>query len=233
MTLQVPDLDALFRPGVRYRLPHPDGADAEAVVEVRDAGILHLATGRLVVCDPFWAPDSLAPFSVEVAPGRYPVTLSIARVDQPIDPEVPSPVLSVAAAKLTVVDQPVAGWELALLPGEDPTQPSPGGLHGFQVDNSGTGAFVDASALAELGRQSRMGPDGQDPELDRVVPALLASQVVNLLVDQEGDMNVVMFLCAMGAGTYPVWIGRTGAGQPACFVADLELLTRHSPGPMG
>ena len=34
MTLQVPDLDALFRPGVRYRLPHPDGADAEAVVEV-------------------------------------------------------------------------------------------------------------------------------------------------------------------------------------------------------
>lgn len=92
-------------------------------MEVRDAGILHLATGRLVVCDPFWAPDSLAPFSVEVAPGRYPVTLSIARVDQPIDPEVPSPVLSVAAAKLTVVDQPVAGWELALLPGEDPTQP--------------------------------------------------------------------------------------------------------------
>ena len=78
-----------------------------------------------------------------------------------------------------------------------------------------------------------MGPDGQNPELDRVVPALLARQVVDLLVDQEGDMNVVMFLCAMGAGTYPVWIGRTGAGQPACFVADLELLTRHSPGPMG
>jgi hypothetical protein len=88
----------------------------------------------------------------------------------------------------------VAGWELALLPGEDPTRPSPGGLHGFQADNSGTGAFVDASALAELDRQSRMGPDGQDPELDRVVPALLARQVVNLLVDQEGDMNVVMFL---------------------------------------
>ena len=174
-----------------------------------------------------------APLSHEIANRLADHRIERGNGRQPIDPEVPSPVLSVAAAKLTVVDQPVAGWELALLPGEDPTQPSPGGLRGFQVDNSGTGAFVDASALAELGRQSRMGPDGQDPELDRVVPALLARQVVDLLVDQEGDMNVVMFLCAMGAGTYPVWIGRTGAGQPACFVADLELLTRHSPGPMG
>lgn len=231
MTLQPPDLDALFRPGVRYRLPHPDGGDAEAMVELHDAGSLHLATGRLVACDPFWAPDSLAPFSVAVAPGRYPVTLSIARVDRPTDPDVPSPVLSVAAAKLTVVDQPVAGWELALLPDEDPTTPPPGGVHGFQVDNSGTGALVDASALAELGRQSQLGPDGQDPELDRVVPMLLARQVVNLVLDQGADLNVVMFLCAMGAGTYPVWVGRTAAGEPACFVADLELLSRHSPGP--
>jgi hypothetical protein len=42
-----------------------------------------------------------------------------------------------------------------------------------------------------------------------------------------------MFLCAMGAGTYPVWVGRTAAGEPACFIADLELLTRHSPRPIG
>jgi hypothetical protein len=83
MTLQPADLEALFGPCVRYRLPHPDGADAEAVVELRDAGSLHLATGQLVACDPFWAPDSLAPFRAAVAPGRYPVTLSIARVDRP------------------------------------------------------------------------------------------------------------------------------------------------------
>jgi hypothetical protein len=41
---------------------------------------------------------------------------------------------------------------------------------------------VDASALAELGRRSQLGPDGQDPELDRVVPALLARQVINLVL---------------------------------------------------
>jgi hypothetical protein len=233
MTLQPADLEALFRPGVRYRLPHPDGADAEAVVELREAGSLHLATGRLVACDPFWAPDSLAPFRAAVAPGRYPVTLSIARVDRPTDPAVPSPVLSVAAAKLTVVDQPVAGWEFALRADEDPATLPPAGLPGFRVDNSGAGALVDASALAELGRRSQLGPDGQDPELDRVVPALPARQVINLVLDQNADLNVVMFLCAMGAGTYPVWVGRTAAGEPACFIADLELLTRHSPGPIG
>jgi hypothetical protein len=28
-------------------------------------------------------------------------------------------------------------------------------------------------------------------------------------------MNVVMFLCAMSAGTYPVWIGRREAADEA------------------
>jgi hypothetical protein len=38
MTLQIPDPDSLFRPGVRYRLPYPDSADAEAVECATPAG---------------------------------------------------------------------------------------------------------------------------------------------------------------------------------------------------
>jgi hypothetical protein len=53
----------MFQPGNRYRLPDPAGT--VAVVEVHDAGLLHLPTGRLVACDPFWGSEvrrQVAPF---------------------------------------------------------------------------------------------------------------------------------------------------------------------------
>jgi hypothetical protein len=57
-------------------------------------------------------------------------------------------------------------------------------------------------------------------------------KVINLVVDQAADLNMIMFDCGLGAGAYPVWLGRTAAGEPACFVADLELLSQHSSGPV-
>lgn len=46
-----------------------------------------MSTGRLVAADPTWLADQ-APFTVEVAPGTYPVTLSVARWLR--DPSTPS-----------------------------------------------------------------------------------------------------------------------------------------------
>jgi hypothetical protein len=156
------------------------------VVEARNAGTVHLATGRLVACDPRWAftlDQRTAAYTVTVPPGRYPVTVSIARIDRPSDPEIQGPVLLVAAVRLTIQDEPAVNWELALLPGQDPTKPPPSGFYGFGVSR-GTGAFLDRSALAALSRLSSLGPDGQDPELDQVIPELLSTRVVNLVVDQ-------------------------------------------------
>ena len=85
-------------------------------------------------------------------PGRYPVTLSRARIGSPADPEIPAGLSLVAAARLTIRDEPVTRWELALRPGQDPARLQPGGFwgfYGFGVD-SGAGAFLDLSALAEL-----------------------------------------------------------------------------------
>jgi hypothetical protein len=233
MTLQPPAIDPMFQPGARYRLSFDD-IEEEAVVEVRDAGRLYLATGRLVVCDPFWASlleDRTAAFTVAVPPGHYQITVSFARVDRPSDPEIAGPVRRGAAARLTVRDDRVAGWEPALRPGDDLASLPPGRFHGFAVD-SGTGAFVDASAVAALGQLGEPGQEmGQEPELAEVIPELLEKGTVNLVVDQATDLNVVMFDCGMGDGTYPVWIGRTAAGDAACFVADLELLS-HGQGPI-
>ena len=125
MRPEPPDFAPMFQPGNRYRLP--DAKGTEAVVEVLDAGLLHLPTGHVVACDPFWDSairDACMPFTVTVPPGRYPVTALAARTDSP-HPDIPSPLRLGAAAKLTIRDEPVAAWELALQPGQDPTALGP------------------------------------------------------------------------------------------------------------
>lgn len=217
-----PDVDTMFRPGVRRRRTNA----TELVVEVLDAGTLHLAAGRLVAVDPFLGPDLerfAAPFTATAPPGRYQVSLSIAHRDRPGKTNTPTPVGEVAAVKLTIRDDPVVVWELALRPGQDPATLQPGEILGFDVD-SGTGSFLDASAVAALSRLSDTGPKpDQDSELDKMAPEILSKRAVNLVVDPASDLNVVIFSCGMGDGVYPTWVGRTSADELACFVADLEL----------
>jgi hypothetical protein len=74
----------MFRPGARYRWRE----GPEAVIEVADGGLLHLASGRLVACDPFWGLEverQCPPFAVTVAPGRYPVTVSTRSMARALD----------------------------------------------------------------------------------------------------------------------------------------------------
>lgn len=234
MMPEPPDFEPMFRPGVRYRAKYgEDDPGVDVVVEVRDAGRLHLPTGRLVACEPLWVSGldaTAAAFTVTVPPGRYPVTVALARFDEPADSKLP-PQRRGAAAKLTVRDEPVARWQPAVRPNHDPQALRAGDLDRFGV-NRGTGAFLDASVLATLGPLTELGPEGQDPAIDEVLLQVMEEHVVNLVVDHAKGLNVIMFDCGLGAGAYPVWLGRTAAGEPACFVADLELLSQNGSGPI-
>jgi hypothetical protein len=225
MELRPPEFEPMFRPGTRYRWRD----SPEAVIEVADAGMLYLATGRLVACDPFWGSAierECDPFTVTVAPGRYPVALSRVRWDQTLHPSVSPPVRRGAAAKLTIRDEPPVTWELALRPGEDPATLQSGEFFGFSVD-SDKGCFLDASAVPAMSRFTVTDSPG-DFKLFR---ELREDAVTNVVVDRELGLNAVLFACGMGDGIYPVWVGRTAAGDPACFIADLELLS-DSLGPI-
>jgi hypothetical protein len=227
MQLRPPDPDLVFRPGVRYRW----SSGTEAVVEVLDGGTLQLPTGQLVVVDPFLGPrlGFAVPLTVSAPPGRYGVSLSVARWDRPTNPNAPAPARRVAAAKLTIHDEPIVAWELGLQPGQDPSTLQPGQFFGFVVD-SGSGALLDASAVAALHRLSAT-VDGQDPELFKIIPELKIRHVVNLVVNPASGLNVIIFRCGMGDGRYPTWVGRTASGEPACFLVDLEVFS-HSAAPI-
>ncbi|MBA9003102.1 DUF4241 domain-containing protein [Thermomonospora cellulosilytica] len=219
--LQPPDFDPMFRVGTRYRWDDDD----PSVIDVQPVGELYLPSGRLIAQDPGWgAHPRVAPFTVTVPPGRYPVTLSISHWERSSDPDVPSPLRVVNAAKLTVRDEPAVSWELALLPGQNPAGLQDGEFFGFGVD-SGTGCFLDASALTHLDRMSYP----RHPALHDAMRNAYKLGGTDLPTD-DPDLNIIVFSCGMGDGAYPTWIGRTATGDIACFISDLELL-HHSLGP--
>jgi hypothetical protein len=213
--LQPAHLDLLFRPGTRLEVSTSEaieGIGGTVVVEVPQLGTLRLPSGALVACDPTYLQpiepgatkiytdqQSRDPFTVTVPPGDYPVVLSRfrwLRGSGPLE----------AAVKVWVSDGPVDQWEMALRAGEDPRTLRDGGFFGFGVDR-GTGCFFDAAAASALSSQTAEFVLG--PERSRE------------LTDDASGANLIAFHSGWGDGSYPVWIGRTAAGDVACFVADM------------
>jgi hypothetical protein len=199
--------DLLFEPGTSYDIER----FGPATVEVVAAGRLRMPTGRLVAADPGWLQSSIddsgtQAFTAQVAPGEYPVSLSAIRFNAN-----PGHV-RVAAAKLTVRTGPVASWEPALCPGQDPRSLEEKEFFGFGVD-SGTGCFVDAAALAAIGRLS-------DDVVESLFPGIGGSRMAEL----GPEANLITFSSGFGDGAYPTWIGRTEDGHVACFIADMLVV---------
>jgi Protein of unknown function (DUF4241) len=230
MTLQPPDFEAMFHPGIRYRVKgRDDDPDADAVVEVRDAGLLHLATGRLIACELLeMSADFELALSATVPPGRYPVTVSIARFDR-LPPPANRPTRLAAAARLTIRDEPVARWEPAAWNSDAPAGDLPLGM------DYSIGAFFDASALPALESTTEPEPPPDPPPaMDELLSAFSEGEepVLNLVVDETAELNMILFRCPEATGNDRAWLGRTVTGEPACFVAELGLLSRYGSAPI-
>jgi Protein of unknown function (DUF4241) len=208
--LQPSRLDALFQSGTRYAMATGD----PVVVEVRRAGLLHMPSGRLIMADPALLDAQVEPFTIAIPPGTYPVILAVIRFEQQPTHE------RVAAAKLVVRKEPVVSWELALRPGEDPRLLGDGEFFGFGVD-TGTASLLDAAALSAM--VGLVTDDAWEAFIDRHGDDLGRRKPVETL-DPGSGANLIAFESGWGDGSYPTWIGRTAAGEAACFVADMLVV---------
>lgn len=100
-------------------------------------GDLVLTSGKLVTCDPLVFTGT-EPFDANLAPGSYPVILSLAYKQ---DEKYPL----VAFAKLCLSDKNAVRWEIATKGGEDLASLKDNEVFGYGVD-SGIGCFMDADA---------------------------------------------------------------------------------------
>ncbi|ANN14215.1 hypothetical protein SD37_00125 [Amycolatopsis orientalis] len=203
--------DELFRDGRQVRVTA--GTRTEAVVEVVGLGDLGLPSGRLTAGDPTYgsSPSLLRPFLVTVPPGAYPVSVAKVRMTT----ESGEVFRRVAAAKIQLRSEPVVRWELALAEGD---APKPGEVLGYGVD-SGTGSFLDATAVPALPRL--VGESGEGP----LMKLFDGDPVGGAYLLEDGGASVAAFTSGWGDGGYPTWIGYTEKGEVARFVTDFHVVS--------
>jgi Protein of unknown function (DUF4241) len=190
------------------------------VLSAVQAGDLVLPTGRVVAADVFFF--NTEPFTRRLPAGRHPVLLlSSAR-----DPAVAG---DVAAAMIRAAPGDPVSWELATVPGQDPSILQPGEFFGYGVD-SGTGCFASAEAVAVLtagdfDEYSDQVHDGMFPSDD----VADWKHSVDVVVDQASGANVIGFSSGFGDGGYPSWFGLDADGEPLVLLTDFGIL--EAPGP--
>ena len=186
-------------------------AKGEDVISI---GKLHLPSGRVVACDPFFAADA-RPFQRAVDPGDYEVQLR--RVTSPEWGD------RIALARLLVHPRTkAASFESA------------GG--GYSVD-SGIGSFMDDETRAAfsalqmkfyqehrsgnyytdvLEKEFKKSAKQQDDPLD--VGAWALHRVSGT------KLNIAMFASGLGDGAYASWWGLSAGGDVVSLVTDFGLL---------
>ncbi|MEU5673175.1 DUF4241 domain-containing protein [Micromonospora sp. NPDC047753] len=115
--------------------------DVEYVIKAHPAGTVTLPSGQVVGCDPLIAPDTAAPFTVTVTPGRYRLAAWVATIHQSGSGSQDR----TAALQLVVRDRPTVRWELALTDGQEPVDLGADGFFGYPVD-AGVGTLADVTS---------------------------------------------------------------------------------------
>ena len=170
---------------------------------------LSLPSGEIVACDGAILDEQ--PFERRVPPGRYPLTLVVARLN---DDE------RVAFAILRFSAQPVAQWELATKPGQDRSTLKSDQIFGYGVD-SGTGAFADAQAIEAIVDDPEAMQKFVDDCGDEMQKSYRHTRSWAVAEGESG--SIAAFSSGYGDGSYASYFGLDAAGAAAALVTDFGI----------
>ncbi|MBF4635510.1 DUF4241 domain-containing protein [Agreia pratensis] len=203
--------------------PAPLVTGSRGALRVHDLGILRIPSGSLGAADPFVALD--LPITVQIPPGAYPVTVTVADVSTEQD----GSHLREAYLSLILSDTPVATIEP--VPGPD-GPPEDGSYFGVAVD-AGTVAFFDAAAVT-----SSMPGDGDNwydevfdtgepgswfDIMDSEMPLPAGTANIEMPLAPAGE-NVILAHSGWGDGFYPVVQTRDAEGRLTGVHIDLQVV---------
>lgn len=208
-------LTHVFMEGLRVDTP-----EGTVLLRQYNLGPLTLTSGEIVACDPKWIEeDTIIPFTVRVAPGTYPVMLTIARFDSGDE--------RVAYATLRLSEQPPIRWEPALFLDHDVDQMSreTSRVPAYSVD-SGKGCFMDADAARVWTERLAIDEDYALRINDELDPRRLETwSWANLDLEPDTRANLVVFTTGLGDDAYASYFGFDASSQaPVCPTTDFALL---------
>lgn len=219
------DFAKAFQDGYTFVEERPHFGRSESTFSTYEVGELHLASGRIVACDPFMTVALNSYFVQTVEPGQYPVVLSVVY-------EAPSGSSHIACAMIRLGDAAPLRWELAQI--DRPGWERFGEVYGV---DSGTGCFMDAEVakrLLEL-ETSNSEQRGEQFKQEFAEPLMAefehnkthppGKQWASLTVapDSTPAANVIAFESGYGDGAYASYWGYDAAGNLVSLVTDFGL----------
>ena len=215
------DLNAILRDGYCLEYDEQYQGLQRVTISTHQIGELVLTSGRIIACDPLMGPDTRYYFEKSIAPGRYPVVLSVADF-QPIGDT------RVACAMLRISDAPTVNWDLATICQPDVTQTEKRIAYGVDV---GTGSFMDTNSARIL--QDLFHHRVEFEEFcDRVIAEmdnnsfgkhLSIAGWADLPVSDAADANMIAFSSGWGDGGYASFWGYDAKGNLTSLVTDFDL----------
>lgn len=197
--------------------------EARYPIRVIRIGEVRIASGRVILADPFLMSTRDRPLALAVPAGLYPVDLAVADAGDSGQ--------RVALARLLISDAPPVRWTLAVTDEQDPASLSGDDIFGYGVD-AGTGAFVDAAVPAWLARQyppsdvegyealvNGWQVRGEAAAPDLGIPYGFA------LIETLGPGGAAMFSSGWGDGYYASWVGYGADDRPVVIVTDFAVIT--------
>ncbi|MFJ9856283.1 DUF4241 domain-containing protein [Streptomyces albogriseolus] len=198
------------------------------VVQPRRAGTLHLPSGLLAVSGPDTGPGDGPHITLPVPPGEY--VLDEAQVRYSYHCECHNAEVTTTqptAVRLLVNGTPAAAWEMALGPQDDPRLFTEQQTAGFATDGA-TGCFADAGAWEPLIALFERGLIRGEPDLDGYEDIDDDSMFMHRTWDKVYGGELMSF-ATTGDGTYPVWVGRSQAGEVTGVVVLAEGMPELLP----
>lgn len=153
-------------------------------------------------------------FTLQLAPGRYPVILNVATFDTD---------QRVAYAALKIAEGKVQHWEMAHVPGQDLSSLEADELFCYGVD-SGTGCFMDVLAAQAL----RKKMDADEHYFETLIAELDKTYVdtwswANVEMDPDTHANLIAFSSGWGDGCYASYFGFDDAHNALILITDFGV----------
>lgn len=187
-----------------------------------DVGDLILTSGKVIAADALIRIAEV-PFDLNLKPGHYPVTLSIANY-------ISRKSERVAYAMLSVSEKTPIRWEKATyllnLPEyeySDPILPNEYEFYGYGV-GSGTGSFMDRE-IEQILLDTDLEEDGWWYRLDELLDrsSRRTWSWANMCVNEKSGANIIAFSSGLGDGTYPSYFGYDEKNEVSKIITDFLL----------
>jgi hypothetical protein len=165
-----------------------------------------VASGRITASDGYIL--HAEPFTQAMPVGEHRLFLAIALIESDE---------RIAFAKLQFADSPVARWEIATRPGQDPKSLKPDEIFGYGVD-SGTGCFGDSEAYRLVSEAGGNLADEMMAESQKVY-----RHTRDWLSVETTAGSFAVFSSGYGDGFYASYVGYSAASDVVSIITDFGL----------